>query len=133
MQGNASLDIPLPWSVWGASLSSSISQSWTALEWHLGYEASIADLPFSQAQESQAISKNTYSLLHSMASFQKSRAIRSWSAQDFWYRSDRNHYLESSLRIETLTLANTLGIWELGVRFPPPQPKDWTIFLSLQL
>jgi len=120
-----SLDLPLPWSPASWRPSASHSQTWTALEFHLGYGVRWTD-----------------SLMYSGTSGWSESAVgklniretpRALTAQDVLGSGVLEQNVEAALRWETLTFANGLGMWELGVRFPPSEPRDWTLFVGIQL
>lgn len=118
---------PLPWKTVGFRAGLPWSLSWTAWELSLGYSMVWADSSWVPRAIENGWQSQTTRFSGDYYHLKRANSLSWKSVKDFEQQA------HASLQWETLTFANTLGMWELGVRFPPPHPKDWTIFVGLQL
>lgn len=128
VDAQASIDIPLPWRTTGLFPGSRYSMAWTNWELHLGYGLQVRDSLMSGTETTVTRIRPRTAPSQQFAQKSVSREMAAWTSPE-----TLTQRCDVAFRWETLTFANMLGQWEIGVSIPPKHPEDWMLRVGLSL
>lgn len=124
----ASIDVPLPWRTSGLFPGSRYSIAWTNWELHLGYGVQVRDSLMSGSETGLSRISPRMAPSQKFAQRNIAREMAAWTNPEIL-----SHRCDFAFRWETLTIANMLAQWEIGVSVPPNQPQDWMLRIGISL